>query len=911
MEVRIGIDSGEVVYAGPVSANASANFRVDGPPIHLASRLERLAAPGAAFLSGRTLRLVGDQIETKALGSRPIRGFTSAVDVYELALGRQTSAAAPLARRRHLAPLVGRDDAVGELAAVARQVHDGGLRVVGIRGEAGIGKSRLIAELCVRLQIEGFATQSVTARAYASHVPYGLVVDLVRALLRRCADTAKPSDEGDGPHASALADLLESGDPGALWRALTPQQRRQRIAEAVGWLVAERTRRGPWVIVVEDVFLADRDSLRLLESLAQRLRSQPLLLLLSYRQDFVHRWSDSPWFVEHWVGPLPSSQMEELAQVLLGADASLQGIRAGVLERADGNPFFLEQMVMTLVDDGSLRGPPGAYRSNLAEAQLRVPASIMAVIGARVDRLPSAAKASLEAAAIIGEPLDAVVIAPMQRIDPAEADGHLRQALSSGLITLAVPPANGCYVFRHALVQETVVAALTRPRRKQLHRAAFDALLLRGVDPASDSAAVLAHHAYNGENWLAAAECAQRAMSRSIARSANRDALRVFDLGLDAARRVEPEANMLPCELALRMEALGAQMALGQLDSIVSNLERAEAITRTLGDTRRQAAVSLQLAVSLWTRGSYRQGLEAAANAGSAASVAGSHSLQMAAIQARMMLNHGLGRYAEAEADATRVEREFVAELRARRLMPGWAVIAAVNVKAFRADVLICRGDLEPAGEACDAAYRELSSQDHAFSRVLTDFVYAGLLMAQQRADEAVALLGKALELCRLHDVPTMHPPVLARLGGALACCGEAAQALALLEPAIAGKAYLAGGRYNEHYFAFNLAMALWKADRIEEAVVAAHQAFDAAAMFEQRGHQAQSLLLLAQIEDSAGRLEAAGHHFDLARTAAQECQERWHPAKPAAANDTGQAAAATLPLASASASESAGRNDA
>ena len=877
MRVRIGIDSGEVI-AGPGGADLSTPYRVDGPPIHLASRLEKLAAPGTALVSGNTMQLVGDQIETRLLGKREIRGFSVPVEVHEITVGSQGSAAAPLARRRYLGPLVGRGEAIDDLKAIAERVRAGAFCAVGVRGEAGIGKSRLIAELCTHLRDTGFAIAPVTARAYASHVPYGLVADLARVLLRLGSShpggDAIPLKPAPGQptdlHAAALTDLLETGDAGSAWRALSPLQRSERIADTFAWLVREHTRSGPVVLAVDDVFLADRGSLRLLELLARRLQSQPLLVLMSYRQDYVHRWSDAPWFAEHWIGPLPSAQMVKLAQALLGDDESLHGVRAALLDRADGNPFFLEQMVMTLVDGGSLLGPPGAYRCTSGQSPLGVPASIMAVIGARVDRLPAEAKASLEAAAIVGEPLLSSVVAAMRNIDEAAAESHLRQAMSGGLI--AVSTSAGAYAFRHGLVQESVAATLTRSRRSQLHRAAFDALRLRSGDQPSENPGVLAHHAYNGEQWLSAAEYAQRAMTRSIARSDNRDALRVFSLGLEAARRVEPEAAMLPCELALRMEALGAQMAVGLFDAIVSNLERAENITRTLGDTRRQAAVSLQLAVILWTRGSYRQGLEAAANAGAVALAAGSRSLQMAAMQARMMLNHGLGRYAMAGADAAEVEREFAAELRARRLMPGWAVIASVNVKTFLADTLIWKGELDTAQAACDAAYRELAAEDHAFSRVLVDFVQAELLLARHRPEAAVALLRSALELCRLHELSNMHPAIVAYLGGSMARSGQALQALALLEPAIAAKVSLSGGRYNEFYFPFNHAIALREAGRTDEALLAAHSACEAAAALEQRGHEARALQLLAGIEAEAGRAQDAALHAQQALAAARDC---------------------------------------
>lgn len=877
MAVRIGIDSGEVI-AGPGSGHLATSYRVDGAPVHLASRLEKLAPPASAYISGNTLQLVRGQVESREVGLRNLRGFDSPVDIHELVGGLQDSAAGPLARRRFLGPLVGRGQALHELTQLADDVRNTGLRAVGVRGDAGIGKSRLLAELSERLAQQGFATVSVAARSYASQAPYSLVGDIVRALQNVVGDPEAlltPAGEGDAQpeehHAAALADLL-GGEPGEAWRALTPNQRREHLANTFVRLVRNCVRGAPAMLLVEDVFLADQSSVRLLESLPRRIQEQPLLILMSYRPDFTHRWADAPWFVEHRVGPLAPHDLSSLADDLLGSDESLAETRAALLERADGNPLFLEQMVITLVDAGSVLGTPGAYRRASTEVPLRVPASIQTIIGARVDRLPEGAKASLEAAAIVGEPIDADMVAAVCGVTKADAERHLRHAISGGLVA-GTGEAPG-YSFRHGLVQESVLAGLTRMRRRQLHQAAFEAYRSRIGEHARSHAhaAVLAHHAFHGEQWQAAAEYALRAMARSIERSENKDALRVFELGLDAARRIETESAMLPSELALRVEALGAQMALGEFDAIVSNLERAESITLTLGDTRRQAAVSLQLAVTLWACGSYQQGLSVATQAGKAAEAAGSRSLHMAAMQARMMLHHGQGRYVEATEDARAVEREFEVELQARRLFPGWAVMASTNLHAFIADIMTLRGDLTAAQAACDAGYAELEEQDHPFSRVLLDFSKGELLLAQKRPAEAAQLLQAALELCRVHEVSNMYPAILAHLGGALALSGKPREALALLEPAVASKLSRAGGRYNEYYFPYFLGIALQEAGRIDEALAAARQACDAAASFQQRGHEARALLLLATQEQRLGRERESRQHLGEAQALAREC---------------------------------------
>ena len=898
VRVRIGIHSGEVVV-GSINDLLSSHHRLDGAAVHLTARLEQLAPPGGVFVSAATVRLLDGELETRPLGPQAIRGFEAPVDLHELVLDSQRSAAAPLARRRDLSPLVGRESALAALRTVAGRVQKGRMHVLGVRGEAGIGKSRVVTQFCDDARQIGFDVCAMTTRSYTNHVPYSALADLMRALmgLRQDIDPQRERDAGRAAvaawtdeegqrHLAAATDLLDLGPLAPDWQSLTPSQRRQRIGEAFLWLIGQRLARRPLMMVVEDIFLADRDSQRMLELLWRRLEALPVLLCVTYRQDFVHRWGDAAWFEEFWIGPLAQGDMRHLTDSLLGRHESLEAVVPALIERADGNPFFLEQMSLTLVDTGGLVGSPGAYRFQGIDAELRVPASISAVIGARVDRLAPAAKASLEGMAILNEPVTAEVLGAMLGVRAEVAYQHLRQCCASGLLVASAevaaadaPPHDGhgssLFSFRHALVQEVVVAALTRPRRKLLHRAAFLALSARLGARANERAAVLAHHAYSGGAWVEAARHAAASMARSIARSANRDALRVLDLGLDAARRVDDEATMLASELALRTEALGALMPLGHFDAMFGHLERAQAITHQLSDQRGQAAVSLQLAVLFWTRGKYQQGLDAAATASMAAAAAGSRAAQMTAAQVQLMLNHGLGRYAMLVEQAADVERSFAAELGARRIMAGWATLPSVNVKVFLADALARMGDAAAGQAVCDLAYRELDAQDHAFSRLMIDFAQTSLWLRHGQHLQAVGRLREDLALCRQHDIPTMAPCFVGMLAEALGRDGQLDEARVLVEDTLADKSYLFAGLYSEFLLRFGLGVAYATVGSDAEALAQLGAAQAHAARYQQWGHEADARLALAEVTLRCGDMAAARTHLAAALAGASACGMR------------------------------------
>lgn len=892
--VRIGIHSGEVVV-GSINDLLTSHHRVDGAALHLAARLEQLALPGSILVSGATARLLDGELPLRPLGPHGIRGFDRPVDLFELDVEAREAHEASHHTGRRPQPLLGRDNLLQKLQGVASRVAQGRLCVLGLRGEAGIGKTRLMAQLGDNVRRLGFDVCSMTTRSYTNHLPYSALADLMRALMglgeevdpRREREAARQALDQWGEtarrHQPAAVDLLDLGTPPADWQALTPNQRRARIAEALLWLIATRLSQGPLMIVVEDVFLADRDSLRTLEGLWRKLDHLPVLLCFTYRQDFVHRWADPVWFEEVWVGPLTQRDMTLLAESLLGQDPSLRAVVPVLLERADGNPFYLEQMSLSLADSGALEGTPGRYRYSGGQAEPGVPASIAAVIGARVDRLPARAKATLEAMAILNVVTSADMLAHMLELSETEVSQHLRLCCDACLLQRARGPADGSareeplratvpVRFQHALVQEVVAAALTRPRRKQLHQSAFRALCERLGNLADEQAAVLAQHAYSGGLWVEAARFSAVAMVRSVARSANRDALRMLDTGLDAASRIEDEPMRLKAEMALRTEALGALWPLGQFDAMFMHLERAQAIATQMGDPKRLAAVALQQAWLYWGRGMPSRGLEATRSAREAAVQADSRGAQMAAAQVELLLLHGLGRYRELVTMARDIENRFAPELASRRIMPGWATVPSINLRVFLADTLSRLGDDAAAQQVCDQAYAELLQQDHAFSRTLVDFAQTSLWLRQGRYERAVHRLRDTLHLCREQDIPTMTPCIAGLLAEAIGHQGQLAEAQDMVQQTLADKSYQLAGLYSEFYLRYGLGQALAAAGRHGEAVEQFGAARVHAARYEQWGHEADALLAMGLQAVRLGQTDVARDFLAAARQGAAAC---------------------------------------
>jgi tetratricopeptide (TPR) repeat protein len=571
--------------------------------------------------------------------------------------------------------------------------------------------------------------------------------------------------------------------------------------------------------------------------------------------------------------------MLALARALLGDDASLHDVTAELLDRADGNPFFLEQLVITLIDDGSIEGTPGAYRLQKRLGELRVPGSIAAVIGARVDRLPDAAKSALEAASVLGDPIKPELIAAMEGVELARVEELLGLCLSSGL--LADPDqarranTSHAFVFRHALVRDVVLGALTRARLKALHRLAFTALHSQpGADDA-DAAAALAHHAFRGEEWEQAAQFAVKSMARAISRSANQEALQLFEMGIEASSRVSSVPAAQALELALRLEAIGAMMALGHIDEIFNNMERAEAVAAQLNDQRARASVSTQTAVFLWMRGRFEQGLRHATQGLEAARLAQRRHMTMAAHQARLMHLHALGRYSEAAEEGRTLLADHEPELAQHFVQSGWAAIPIINLYAFHASTLWRLGDRKSAQDACDLGYDILWSADHPYSRLLIDTVQGQIWIEDDKLDKAEALMRAAVQRCMTHKVFTMLAACVGVLGNVLARNGQAAEAAALLEKGFADRICGTAGPYGGTFMRISLGVAYRSLGRFEDAIRAGRKAVEQAG--EEYGHRTEALYELAETLRGAEHAPAARDCFMETYEAASRLGMRYY----------------------------------
>ncbi|HEY8514134.1 MAG TPA: AAA family ATPase [Candidatus Binatia bacterium] len=507
--VRMGLNSGEVVF-GPVGGDSDTVFTSQGHTAALAARMQQLAGPGQIYLTARTASLVADFFELRDVGARPVRNASASVRIYELIRAREHRSRLDAARERGLSRFVGRARDMAKLEEALRSAHASGPRVIGITGEPGVGKSRLGDEFAERQRSHGLSVHHTRCVEHGAWIPFHAALPFIRSELGIATDDdPELVRERVTRRLLALDPTLEEALP-VLLAALgvAPPERRNTgsaandLARICRTLIEAHDPLRPSVLLIDDAQWMDAASAAVFEHLVEEPPRQAVVVVVSYRRGFRRRWMDDPSFSEIVLQPLDRRATLELVRSLLGSDASLGGLADRIVDRAGGNPFFVEEMVHALVESEALEGERGAYRPRKPVSDVRVPDSLQAVLAARIDQLSDVEKTVLQAASVIGRELDAALLADVTGLDASRVAEILETLDASDFFDAPpeTPSAEAVYGFRHPLLRETAYRSLLQERRAELHRRVARALLSRhGAAPETCAAQLALHYEAAGE----------------------------------------------------------------------------------------------------------------------------------------------------------------------------------------------------------------------------------------------------------------------------------------------------------------------------------------------------------------------------------------------------------------------------
>jgi len=603
VQIRVGLNSGEVVVR-TIGSDLHMDYTAVGSTTHLAARMEQLADPGSILLSADTLRLAEGYVDVKPLGRIPVKGLAEPIEVFEItgagAARRRLEAAAII---RGLTQFVGRGAQFDRLQAALERVVQGHGQVVAVVGELGVGKSRLLYEFIHSHQTRGSLILESSSVSYGRATSYLPVIGLLRNYfkIQEGRDDAREVrdkvigrvfglDRSLEPLLPPLLALLDVTVDDAPWHALDPWHRRERTLDALKQLFLQESRVQPLLLIIEDLHWSDSETQAFLDTLIDSLSHVAVLLLVSYRPEYRDSWGSKTYYSRIGIDPLPPEGAEELLDALLGHNSALASLKQLLVERTEGNPLFLEESVRALVETGVFSGERGAYRLGKPAEHFRVPATVQAMLAARVDQLPVEEKHLLQCAAVIGKDVPYALLHAIAGVSEDELRRGLTHLQSAEFLyeTTVLPRVE--YTFKHALTQMVTYEALLTPQRRVLHLAAGRALETLYAERTDEIVELLAHHFGRSDDDTKAVDYALLAAEKAQRRWANAEAIAHFEAALNRLRTMPTsEANCLR-QIDGVIKQAEVKFALGRHADHIEALESISGLVEQATDPSRRAA---------------------------------------------------------------------------------------------------------------------------------------------------------------------------------------------------------------------------------------------------------------------------------------------------------------------------------
>jgi len=566
--VRMGINSGEVVV-GKIGDDLRMEYTAQGHTVGLAARMEQLAEPGRVYLTEHTARLVEGFFRLNGLGEFNVKGVHQPLRVYELQGLGPLRTRIEVAARRGLVQFVGRREEMEQLRRAWEAVQTGRGQIVAVMGEAGVGKSRLFHEFKAPLQSECLALEAYSVshgKAYAYLPLIELLKDYFRITLEDDERTRREKITGRVltldrkledtlPYVFAL---LGIADPTSSLQEMDGQIRRRRTMEAIRRLLVRETLNQPLVLIFEDLHWVDGETQAFLDVLIESVATAKILLLVNYRPEYAHGWASKTYYSRVRLDPLGKEESEELLTSLLGSGAAegMKPLRRLILEKTEGNPFFMEEVVRTLAEEAILTGDRGSYRLQKAARELHIPTTVQGVLAARIDRLPLREKGLLQTLAVIGKEFTFGLVREVTGEPEEELHGLLLHLQTGEFICEEPAFPEPEYMFKHALTQDVAYGSVLVERRKMLHERAAWAMENLYRDSLDEHYGDLARHYSRTDSTATAVKFLHLAGLQAAERSAYDEAIGRLGTGLDLIQKLPEGPERDRQELALQI-ALG------------------------------------------------------------------------------------------------------------------------------------------------------------------------------------------------------------------------------------------------------------------------------------------------------------------------------------------------------------------
>jgi tetratricopeptide (TPR) repeat protein len=835
----LGVHTGPVVV-GPLVQDLQLPSTAVGDTLHVATRLQQQAPPDTILVSAATYRLVQDEVQGEVREALTPEISSPSVDVYALCGLRRRRGGVPRRDARPLSRFVGRAQELALLHARLAQALGGQGQVIGIAGEPGMGKSRLLTEF-----LRGLDGQPVTygeghCLAYGSAIPYLPVRDLLHQLWTLPDAPPAPAvtatvhqrlrEAGIASEAEALLLLQLLDVPVDLvpLATLSPEQRKARTFALLRHLVRHTSQQQPLVLAVENLHWSDPTSEEWLGSLVAQLGDMPVLLLTTYRPGYQPPWLRHSAATQMALSRLSPRDSLRMLQSIPQAAQFPAPLHQAIVARAAGNPFFVEELTWAAVANGD------------HAASLPLPDTIEAVLAARLDHLPLETKRLVQIAAVIGPEVPVPLLQTIAALSEAALQRGLAHLQATEFLYEMRLFPEPVYTFKHALTHEVAYGSLLQERRRVLHACILEALETLAGDQGAEQVERLAHHALRGEVWDKALAYCRQAGEKAMARSAYREAVAYLEQALGAAQHLPAPPDLLAQGIELRIILDSAFLTLGDPSRGFDSLREAAVFAEALGDQRQLGRIAIGMTHYFLRTGDFDTAIEYGQRALAHATTSGALVEQALAHCVLGTIYFSLGDYRS----ATDVLRRSVAALEGDLRHTRFGIIMnSVRSRGWLTNALAELGDFAAGIAWGEEAVQIAEAEGHFYSAIHAQQQLGILLLLRGDLPQAVAVLERALAHCRTTDM-TLHLHVIAvHLGLAYALSGRITEALRLFEqaveqamgtqqwtaPILKGEGYLLAGN-------------------LEEASTLAERALGLSRTHKARGNEAWSLRLLGEI---------------------------------------------------------------
>ncbi len=880
--VRMGINSGEVVV-GQIGEDLRVEYTAVGHTVGLAQRMESLAEPGKAYVTDETAKLVAGYLELEDLGEFDVKGVSEPVRVHVLAGAGGARSRLDISRARGFTRFVGRRDELATLEAALEQAHGGSGAVVGVVGEAGVGKSRLCHEFVERARRRGIPIYEAQGQAHGREIPFLPVLQMMRSYFgitesdsdqqarEKIAGRLLLLDDAFAESLPLVFDFLAVPDPHRPAPHMDPDARQRALLEMVKRLFYTSSQRNPGINLMEDAHWFDAGTEIFVTQAVEAIQGSRALAILNFRPEYSAEWMRKSYYRQISLAPLGPEAIKALLADLLGEHPSLNGLPDLIQERTAGNPFFIEEVVRALAESGNLEGKRGAYRLVRPVEETAVPPTVNTVLAARIDRLSEREKSLLQSAAVIGSEFSEPVLARAAALGEGELEPALRALIAAEFLYEQELYPEAIYAFKHPLTQEVAYNSQLGERRAAVHRRVAEALEELYPDKLDERAALLAQH------WEAAGD--RLAAARWSARAAAWVGLNDIAEALRHWRKVSELVEVLPDSAESSALALHARLArlnygwrLGISEQeATAHYEAGRELAERSGDCMNLLLITAAYATVRGLAGHVEEYGELGEEVNRLGIEIGDPGLRLGTMGATVYARYVRGRLAESLA----IVDEGIA-LGAEDPALGGGIILACPyawLLMFRGVLLTNMGYPEEAARMFERALEAAAEHGDHETETWTHMNYVTLVRSTGQTELALGHATQAFQLAERIGDAFSRILALYNLGYARLLCGEPSEAITAIERSIELGREARTGLEQEALRAAVLSEALLSAGDRERALEAAQESV---ALARERGNEALLAIcyrVLAEAllaSEEPGKVAAAQEALEKAGTAAE-----------------------------------------